>query len=178
MSTFNNRDYQLDTEYRNRSFSQKTHHDVEKDTDSNTNQGIQMSRRLVVMVIVGICIISGLVAIPSAQAQSIYNSDASHVADIEHALIMGTYYVGYERYEEAIEQFQIAIDGMPMAYFEIAPEQAIVFWQLGEALEGAGYLEDALVSYQQFIDLAGDNATQLSIDYVVDLQAQIDALNA
>ena len=88
------------------------------------------------------------------------------------------YYAGQERYEEAIEQFQIAIDGMPEEYFIIAPEQAIVFWQLGEALEGADYLEDAVESYQQFLDLVGESATQLSIDYVADLQAQIDELNA
>ena len=53
-----------------------------------------------------------------------------------------------------------------------------MFYNVEEALEGADYLEDAVESYQQFLDLVGESATQLSIDYVADLQAQIDELNA
>ena len=38
---------------------------------------------------------------------------------------MGSYYYNHARYDEAIEQFEYAIDGMPQALFIVEPAQSI-----------------------------------------------------
>lgn len=178
MNSFTPRDYQLDNEYRDRKFGKQLNQQVSQGEDKSSDDSVKFSRRIIGMAILALSIIGIFIMIPSAKAQTMKNADASYATNIELALMMGTYYFNQERYEEAIEQFEIAIDAIPEAYFEIAPEQAIVFWQLGEALENAGYLTDALDSYQRFLELAGEDATDYTIAYIADLQEQIDAENA
>ena len=178
MNTFNPRDFQLDTEYRNRNFSQNNQPQANESANEDTQRSFDISRRLVSIILMVICIVGMLVTIPSTQAQAINDEDASGDPKVELGLMMGAYYFNQERYEEAIEQFQIAIDGMPEVYFEIAPEQAIVFWQMAEALEQAGYLPEALISYQRYLEFAGDGATDFAITYVTELETQIETINA
>lgn len=177
MNTFTSRDYQLDNEYRDREFRTYINQQNWQPEGKTSHNRFEFSRRLIGILILALSIVGIFIVIPSTQAQASTDSDASYAADAELGLMMGTYYFNQERYEEAIEQFQIAIDAIPEAYFDIAPEQSAVFWQLGEALENAGYLTDALDSYQRYLELAGEGATAYTTTYVADLQTQIDALN-
>jgi hypothetical protein len=65
---------------------------------------------------------------------------------------------------------------MPSWAFEVEPGYADLYWTLGEALEGAGQYEEALVSYQQFHSLVGDDAADWTFVKVQELEAQLDAV--
>lgn len=175
MNTFSPRDYQLDREYRNRK-----NEIVHRQTETPARR---ISRRpniktVMTLLFVLMSFIVALAWVPSSQAQTLQEPDGTIGSNVEYALIMGAYYFDKGRFEEAIEQFQMAINDMPEELFQLVPEQAIVFWQLGEALEHAGYLMDALDCYQHYLTLVGEEATDYAIGYVADFESQIEVTNA
>ena len=175
MNSYTGREYQLDTEYRQRNFNSL--HLTSNQATRTFNIRIPHTSKKVILTLVMIMIgllFSGF----STQAQVRQEADASISADIEYALIMGAYYYDHGRYEDAIEQFQIAIEEIPEQLFVIAPEQSIVFWQLGEALEANGQLVDAVYNYEYFLNLAGEGATDYAIAYVSDLRTSLKTINA
>lgn len=179
MYTFTDRDFQLNQEYHQRKFTSSL-----KDVTHTTQEDNLSSKRIPInmhkgrMLILTIVVLFSLILTAPIHAQMINDADVSLGTDLELALIMGTYYYNHAQYEMAIEQFQSAIDAMPDRYFEFAPEQVIVFWQLAEALKANGQLSDALNTYLHFLDIAGVNATDYSIAYVAKLGLLLDPENA
>jgi len=118
------------------------------------------------LIIIAVMLVELLLFVPTINAQLLADSDASISLDIEYALIMGTYYYKNCRYDEAIEQYQNALDKMPDQLFVIEPKQAIAFWQIGETYEANGQVLKALGYYDLFLSYAGDAATATALDYV------------
>lgn len=184
MQSFDLRDYDLDTEYRNRKSNQLEYRFIINQVTANTQAFSQCRHtsgyriRIIVFIALMLIALAGTTSISEAQSSSSRNVSGGAVSpSIEFALIMGDYYFKNQQYTEAISHFEHAISQMPESLFELMPEQAIVFWQLGEALEQGKCLYDALVSYERFLELAGEGATDTAITYVSDLRLAMNDLS-
>ena len=69
-----------------------------------------------------------------------------------------------------------AVALMPEWAFTVEPAYADMYWTLGEALEGAGRYEEALVNYRQYHGVVGDEAAPWTFVKVEELEAQVDEL--
>jgi tetratricopeptide (TPR) repeat protein len=175
---FNSNNYPLDKEYQTRQMQQAHREGLREQTQPHVYRlplsfTIKRAMLFVALIVVAVAL---LVTGPGAQAQdtmTLADADGTASPQIEVALIMGDFYFDNGDYDKAIAQFNQAISEMPVELFELMPEQAIVFWQLGEAQEQAGYLQDALVSYQGYVELTGENATPLAHAYVEQLSVAI-----
>jgi tetratricopeptide (TPR) repeat protein len=89
---------------------------------------------------------------------------------------VGIYLLNKGDYDRAVEKLSEAVEQMPEWAFQVEPGYADMYWTLGEALEGAGRYEDALVNYRAFQRWVGDEAAAWTFAKVDALQAQVDAL--
>ena len=77
--------------------------------------------------------------------------------DARLAYSVGIYLLNKGEYDRAVEKLSEAVALMPEWAFQAEPAYADMYWTLGEALEGAGRYEEALVSYRQFHRWVGDD---------------------
>ncbi len=96
--------------------------------------------------------------------------------DARLAYSVGIYFLNKGDYDRAVEKLSEAVALMPEWAFQVEPAYADMYWTLGEAQEGAGLYEDALVSYRQFHGVVGDEAAPWTFVKVQELQAEVDAL--
>ncbi len=183
MNAFTPRDYQLNKEYRKSITSQSSQDHLANLVAKKSGKSFstpKMSQLMIYAVLVFALVILFVILPAKVDAQSVFRpeADASISSPVQHALIMGAYYYNHERYEEAVAQFETAIEQMPPELFELMPEQSIVFWQLGEALEQAGYLNEALDCYEQYLQFAGKGATETAVAYVEGLKGNVEQVNA
>jgi tetratricopeptide (TPR) repeat protein len=87
----------------------------------------------------------------------------------------GRYYLSHGDYEQATAKLTAAIEGLPEEIFQI-PGYADMHWFLGEAQEGAGLYNEALVSYQRFLNLVGESAAPWTFAKVGSLERCLDSL--
>ena len=87
---------------------------------------------------------------------------------------LGNYYFVAGDYERAVVEFTRAIELMPEEVFIKLPEYSEMYWALGEAQERAGMEQEALVSYHQFLTLAGDTAALWTVEYVQQLESHLE----
>jgi tetratricopeptide (TPR) repeat protein len=89
---------------------------------------------------------------------------------------VGTYFLHKGDYDRAVDKLSEAVALMPEWAFQAEPGYADMYWTLGEALEGAGRYEEALVNYRAFHRWVGDEAAPWTFVKVEELQAQVDTL--
>ena len=65
---------------------------------------------------------------------------------------------------------------MPAEAFSALPQYSVMYWTLGQAQEAAGMPTAALVSYRQFLTLAGEEAAPWTFEKVEQLQAEPDTV--
>ncbi len=181
MNAFTPLDYDLAKEYRNRTENAAQKQYLADAFHPEQEQVMIASRQTLTVLVAAITLFILLVMPRGAEAQDtiiLAEAGGSASSQVEAALILGSFYFDNGSYDKAIVQFQTAIVGMPEKLFDLMPEQAIVFWQLGEAQEQAGLLTDALASYQRFLKLAGEHATPYAVDYVLAFELSLVEINA
>ncbi|MCZ7554561.1 MAG: hypothetical protein M5U05_18620 [Anaerolineales bacterium] len=87
---------------------------------------------------------------------------------------VGLYYLKRADYERAVEWLTGAVAGIPEGVMVRVPAYQDMYWVLGEAQELTGLPADALVSYRQFLMLAGDEAAPWTFEKVQQVQAALD----
>jgi tetratricopeptide (TPR) repeat protein len=96
--------------------------------------------------------------------------------DARLAYRVGIYFLNKGDYDRAVEKLSEAVTQMPEWAFQVESAYADMYWTLGEALEGAGRCQEALVNYRQFLRYVGDEAAPWTFVKVEELQAEVDAL--
>lgn len=94
-------------------------------------------------------------------------------ADAMRAYREGRYYLNHGDFEQAVEQLTVAIESIPEEVV-VLPDYQDLYWTLGEAQEAAGLAEEALISYQHWLALAGDEAAPWTVVKVKALAIQLD----
>ena len=89
---------------------------------------------------------------------------------------MGHYYLISGEPDKALEWLTLAFEHMPDEVLQTVPMYQDWYWTLGEVQEAAGLYEEALVSYQQWLTLVGDDAAPWTVIYVQALEEQIPVL--
>jgi tetratricopeptide (TPR) repeat protein len=95
-------------------------------------------------------------------------------ADAMVAYRLGHYYFVHGDYSQAIVKYRLAIKGIPAKVFEAASTYRVLYWDMGDAYLLDGQYDEALSSYQHYLDLAGDDASDKAIAYVEQLATAIN----
>jgi cytochrome c-type biogenesis protein CcmH/NrfG len=96
-------------------------------------------------------------------------------ADAMRAYREGLYALNHGDPEQAVERLTVAIESIPAEVVARVPAYQDMYWVLGEAQEAAGLAEEALISYQYWLELAGDEAAPWTAVKVKALAMQLDA---
>jgi tetratricopeptide (TPR) repeat protein len=97
-------------------------------------------------------------------------------ADAMRAYREGLYSLNHGDYDQAVVQLTAAIEGIPAEVIACVPAYQDMYWTLGEAQEAAGLAEEALISYQHWLALAGDEASPWTVVKVQELETQLNAM--
>jgi len=95
-------------------------------------------------------------------------------APVMMAYRLGNYYLVKGHYERAADYFSEAIAQLPEGALDLDKNYAFLYWDLENAQFEAGQTQEALASYQQFLALMGDLATEEETAYVHDLAVALD----
>ena len=96
-------------------------------------------------------------------------------ADAMRAYREGCYDLNHGDFDQAVERLTVAIEGIPEEVVARVPAYQDMYWTLGEAQEAAGLAEEALISYQHWLALAGDQAAPWTVVKVKALAVQLNA---
>lgn len=99
-------------------------------------------------------------------------------ADAMRAYREGLYALNHGDLDLAVKCLTVAIEGIPVEVIAVVPTYQDMYWVLGEAQEAAGSPEDALLSYQHWLTLAGDEAADWTVVKVQDLETHLNAVLA
>jgi tetratricopeptide (TPR) repeat protein len=94
-------------------------------------------------------------------------------ASANAAYRVGLYYFNQGDYERAVSELATAINGIPAEVFPISVDYAVFYWSLGDAQLMNMQYDDALASYEHFLELAGEAASDAALQYVGILRAAI-----
>jgi tetratricopeptide (TPR) repeat protein len=141
-------------------------------------RSLPVGRRTAIgILLIIVLIVFGLVSPLTAHAQDAVVTDngaaAFRYADAMIAHSVGRFHFVQGNYEQAVAEYTEAVEGIPQTVFEAVPLYANLYWDLGEAQFMAGLHNDALVSYQTYLELAGGEASAASIEYVQQLELAI-----
>jgi tetratricopeptide (TPR) repeat protein len=144
----------------------------------SSRRSLSMGRRTVISILcIAGLIVFGLVSPLTAHAQDVSvtasGSEAFYYAEAMTAYSMGRFYFAQEKYERAVAEYTDAIEGIPQEVFEAVPLYANLYWDLGEAQFMAGQHADALVSYQTYLELVGENVGAEAVEYVQQLELAV-----
>lgn len=144
---------------------------------SLSQRAARLPRRVIALVvIIGVLVMATLLpgtiqAHGAEEDTGILEPFAQAVADYR----VGHYHFVAGDYEQAVTQYQRAISQIPAAMIAANPDYMAIYWDLGDAQQMAGYYDDALISYQLYLELVGDEASEQAVAYVASLQ---DALTS
>ena len=130
--------------------------------------------RVVLIVVAAVALFAGFERVHALD--TINAGEGDSFAEAMLAYRMGHYFTAKGDYERAVERLSEAIALMPEEIFSLVPAYSEMYWVLGEAQEAAGLFADALVSYQQFLTLAGDDAADWTMVKVQELQNLLEAM--
>lgn len=97
-------------------------------------------------------------------------------AEAMRAYREGLYALKHNDPDLAVEKLAAAVESIPAGVIAVVPAYQDMYWVLGEAQEAAGSPEDALISFQHWLALAGDEAAAWTVLKVQKLEAQSDAV--
>ncbi len=87
-------------------------------------------------------------------------------ASANAAYRVGLYFFNQGDYERAISELTTAINGIPSEVFALNLDYAVFYWTLGDAQFMNMQYDDALASYEHFLELAGEEASEAALQYV------------
>jgi tetratricopeptide (TPR) repeat protein len=115
-------------------------------------------------------------ASPPEPARPDAGGPAEPFADAMRAYREGLYALNHGDYNQAVERLTAATEGIPAEVIACVPAYQDMYWALGEAQEAAGLAEEALISYQHWLALAGDQAAPWTVVKVQELEDQLNAM--
>lgn len=89
------------------------------------------------------------------------------------AFRLGHYYYVTGEYERAIEYYNHAIEGIPEAIFVQMSSFRDLYWLKGDAQLKAGQPDAAYITYQRYLQLAGNEAKEKEIAFVQTLETNL-----
>jgi tetratricopeptide (TPR) repeat protein len=95
-------------------------------------------------------------------------------AEAMQAYREGRYALNHGDFDQAVERLTAAVGGIPEDVMAQVPAYQDMYWMLGEAQEAAGLAEGALISYQHWLALAGDQAAPWTAVKVKALAVQLN----
>lgn len=101
---------------------------------------------------------------------------AEPFAEAMRAYREGMYALNHGDYDRAVEWLTAAVEGIPAEVMACVPAYQDMYWTLGEAQEAAGLAGQALVSYQRWLALAGDEAAPWTVVKVQELETQLNTM--
>lgn len=133
------------------------------------------TRRLVKVVMLIILFALVLLTLPqTSHAQDLADAgQAEPFADAITAYRVGYFYFTQGNYERAIAELTSAINGIPEEVFAANIDYAVMYWTLGDAQFMAGKYDEALASYERFLVLAGDDVSDLAVEFVEGLNVAV-----
>ena len=178
MFTGSHKDYEVNRHYQaeTRKFADRARlaqtADVEPEGSTfNSRKWIMIG---IVIMLAFLSLSAGLQRVHAQDAVTPGGSEPFHDARLAYSV--GIYLLNKGDYDRAVEKLSAAVALMPEWAFQVEPAYADMYWTLGEALEGAGRYEEALVSYRQFHGVVGDEAAPWTFVKVQELEAQVDAM--
>lgn len=171
---FNSNDYPKSIVYRNDRLAEARRDHLAKQVKPSEFD-VHFLRRFRLLMVAAIALVI-LVTLPgiSRAGSDMIEPDANEpfVAAIT-AYRLGHYYFVTAEYDKAIAYYTQAIDGIPAVVFEKAEKYRVIYWDMGDALLMNGQYEAALASYQHFLELTGETASQRATEFVERLEEGI-----
>lgn len=175
---FNSNDYPKDKAYRaqamrnaeRRHLAHLAHPHSEHHIEFNLSEHKQM-----IIVVVSVLFLLFLLALTqTTRAQDL--NDAGTIDPFADAILayrVGYYFYTQGDYERATSELKTAIREIPDVIFTVSVDYATMYWTLGDAQFMAAQFDEALASYQQYLDLVGSQASSEAAAYVDTLSAAI-----
>ncbi len=146
-----------------------------KNSNMPSHNSIHMGHRMMMTILVVVGFILFLLLVPqttNAQDKSDPgNADAFY--DQMIAFRLGYYYYVTGEYERAVDYYNQAITGIPESILARMNDFRCIYWYLGDAQLKAGNADAALKNYQHYLELVGDEANTVTIDFVQTLKENI-----
>ncbi len=89
------------------------------------------------------------------------------------AFRLGYYYYVTGEYDRAVDYYNQAIEGIPEVVFTRMNVFRCIYWYRGDAQLKAGQPEAALESYHHYLELMGDEANTVTVDFVQTVEDSI-----
>lgn len=178
---FNSNDYAKGKAYRSDKMREATRDHLAKETQSGSTNPVEFQtffyahRRAVIVVVLAVLAALLTLMLPNtSSAHDLAESgDNEPFAPAIQAYRVGHYYYVSGQYEKAIEQYTLAIEGIPAVVFEKADTYRVIHWDMGDARLMAGQYDEALASYRRFIELMDGTASTAAIEFVERLEESI-----
>jgi tetratricopeptide (TPR) repeat protein len=178
---FNSNDYAKGKAYRSDKMREATRDHLAKQAQSDTTNPFDFEtflyahRRAVIVVVLVVLAALLTLALPdTSRAHDLAESgDNEPFAPAIQAYRVGHYYYVSGQYEKAIEQYALAIDGIPAVVFEKAENYRVMHWDMGDARLMAGQHDEALASYRRFLELMDGAASAEAVEFVERLEESI-----
>lgn len=170
---FNSNDYPKNKAYRSDKMREAARDHLAKEALSGSTSHVDFEtffythHRTLIFVVLTVLAMLTLFALPrGANAQNLADSGNDNAAPAIMAYRIGHYYYLMGDYDRAIEEYTKAIEGMPQEVFEASTDYAVMYWDMGDALLMAGQYDEALASYQYFVELMDGTASAKAIEFV------------
>ncbi len=171
--------YQVDAERRAQTQRQATQDHLAE--TANARHGRQLpdlqhiGRRLwVAVAIIILVVMAAFVAPQNVEAQDLLDpGQGDPLGLVMVAYRVGSFYFETGDYEKAAEKFAEAIELTPVEVFQQIPEYSVLYWALVDAQVELGDTNGAWDSYQSYLEVAGENADELFVAYVQELEISI-----
>jgi tetratricopeptide (TPR) repeat protein len=178
MFTGSHKDYDINRQYQDEMRDAADRARLVQVIDEESEESTFNTRKwIMVGIIIGLAFVTLFAGLQRAFAQDAVNPGSGEpFHDAMLAYRVGIYFLNKGDYDRATEKLSEAVAQMPEWAFQVQPAYADLYWTLGEALEGAGRYQEALVNYRAFHRWVGDEAAPWTFVKVEKLQAQVDAL--
>jgi tetratricopeptide (TPR) repeat protein len=178
MFTGSRKDYDINRQYQDEMRDAADRARLVQGIDEGAKEStFNVKKWIVIGIIIGLAfgtLFAGLQRVFAQDAIDPGHGEPFHDAMLAYRV--GNYYLYQGEYDRAVEKLSEAVEEMPKWAFEVEPAYADLYWTLGEALEGAGRYQEALVNYREFHRWVGDEAAPWTFAKVEELQARVDAL--
>jgi tetratricopeptide (TPR) repeat protein len=178
MLTGSRKDYDINRQYQDEMRDTADRARLAQAIDEGSEESTFSTRKWIrIGIIIGLVFGTLFAGLQRVFAQDVVDPGPSEpFHDAMLAYRVGNYYLYKGEYDRAVEKLSEAVEQMPEWAFQFEPAYADLYWTLGEALEGAGRYQEALVNYREFHRWVGDEAAPWTFVKVRQLQAQVDAM--
>jgi len=135
----------------------------------------RMGYKLIVTTALAVLVILLLLLVPQTTNASdkLDPGEGDAFYDQMVAFRLGYYYYVTGEYERAVDYYNQAIGGLPEVVFTRVDTFRCMYWYLGDAQLKDGDPNAALKNYQRYLELVGDQANPVAVNFVQTLKDSI-----